>query len=233
MCGCECCISAEIIHSSLLSWRDHYLRKLNDLSQNVQNRRSGEKPNRLFETYKNYVIPHGCHIYATESDMAMTTICAYPPSQHALPHWKYVLRCFYNITSICLPDQESDKHYSNISSSIRFHIYDLITQCTVNGRHPLFEKKICPDTVTPAKLYTRKDIDMMETSIADFHTSFYIPAIQKLAFHLPHAHIIGTNHLGNTRREAFKRLSSNQYLLCRLGYAERVETSFAHQIQSE
>ena len=27
MCGCECCISAKIIHSSLLSWRDRYLKK--------------------------------------------------------------------------------------------------------------------------------------------------------------------------------------------------------------
>ena len=26
MCGCECCISDEIIHSSLLSWRDRYLK---------------------------------------------------------------------------------------------------------------------------------------------------------------------------------------------------------------
>ena len=27
MCGCECCISAKIIHSSLLSWRARYLEK--------------------------------------------------------------------------------------------------------------------------------------------------------------------------------------------------------------
>ena len=26
MCGCECCVSAKIIHSSLLSWRDIYLK---------------------------------------------------------------------------------------------------------------------------------------------------------------------------------------------------------------
>ena len=32
MCGCECCISAKIIHSSLLSWRDKYLKKLKDQS---------------------------------------------------------------------------------------------------------------------------------------------------------------------------------------------------------
>ena len=27
MCGCECCISAKYIHSSLISWRDRYLKK--------------------------------------------------------------------------------------------------------------------------------------------------------------------------------------------------------------
>ena len=32
MCGCECCISAKVIHSSLLSWRDIYLKKLKDKS---------------------------------------------------------------------------------------------------------------------------------------------------------------------------------------------------------
>ena len=28
MCGCECCIYSKSIHSSLLSWHDHYLKKL-------------------------------------------------------------------------------------------------------------------------------------------------------------------------------------------------------------
>ena len=43
MRGCECCISAKSIHLSLLSWRDWYLEKLKDLSQNAQNRTSEEK----------------------------------------------------------------------------------------------------------------------------------------------------------------------------------------------
>ena len=46
---------------------------------------------------------------------------------------------------------------------------------------------------------------MMETTIYDFHTSFYIPAIQKLAFHLPHVRILGTNQCGEMRRTAFKQ----------------------------
>ena len=32
MCGCECCISAKSIHSSLLSWSYRYLKKLKDQS---------------------------------------------------------------------------------------------------------------------------------------------------------------------------------------------------------
>ena len=43
MCGCECCISAKSMHSSLLLWRDNYITKLKDISQNAQNRRSGER----------------------------------------------------------------------------------------------------------------------------------------------------------------------------------------------
>ena len=37
MCGCECCMSAKGMHSSLLSWSDNYLSKLKYLSKNTQN----------------------------------------------------------------------------------------------------------------------------------------------------------------------------------------------------
>ena len=50
-------------------------------------------------------MPHGCHIYAKSSDMANDTMCAYPPSDHALPHWKYVLRCRAECKPINIPEQ--------------------------------------------------------------------------------------------------------------------------------
>ena len=71
---------------------------------------------------------------------------------------------------------------------------------------------------------------MMETTISNFHTSFYILEIQKLAFHIPHVQILGTNHYGESRRTAFKLRVSFQYVLCCRGYAERVVASFSHQI---
>ena len=76
------------------------------------------------------------------------------------------------------------------------------------------------DAVTTAKLYTRKELVTIETSNVGFHTNFYIPAIQKLAFHLPPVRIIGTKHFGNTCREEFKRHRSKQDLLCCCYYAE-------------
>ena len=71
------------------------------------------------------------------------------------------------------------------------NVYHLIAHFTVHRRHPLDEKKTCslclcdPDSVTPTKLYTIKELVMMETYIAGFHKNFYITEIQNLPFHLP------------------------------------------------
>ena len=88
-----------------------------------------------------------------------------------------------------------------------------------------------PDKST--KIYTRKELVMMETTISDFHTCFYIPAIHKLAFYLPHVRILGKNNCGELRRTAFKRRELFQDVLCRRDYSERVVASFSNQIQYE
>ena len=72
-------------------------------------------------------MPYGRHIYSTASDMDMATMCTYPPSQHVFPHYKFVLHCCYNFPLIDLPYQESYRHHSNAYTSIRFHIYHVIT----------------------------------------------------------------------------------------------------------
>ena len=82
------------------------------------------------------------------------------------------------------------------------------------------------------KIHTRKEPVMTETTISDFNTSFYIPTIQKLAFHIPHVRILGTNHCGAIQRTAFKRRELFQDVLCRCDYAERSFASFSCKIQS-
>ena len=110
MCGCEFFIPAKSIHSSLLSWCDRHLKKLKDQIQNAQSSSSGEKAHHIYTTYKNTVMPHGSHIYAKSSDISNATICTYPQSEHALPHWKCVLRCCAEFPCINIPDQETTKN---------------------------------------------------------------------------------------------------------------------------
>ena len=54
-------------------------------------------------------MPHGRHIYVKASDMANATMCTYPHSDNALPHWKCVLRCCADCPCINIPDQETTK----------------------------------------------------------------------------------------------------------------------------
>ena len=57
-------------------------------------------------------MPHGRHIYSKASDMENATMCTYPKSDHAIPHWKLLLRCCADCQCINLPDQETDNQYS-------------------------------------------------------------------------------------------------------------------------
>ena len=132
-------------------------------------------------------------------------MCAYPQSEHSLPHWKCVLLCCNDCPCINIPEQYITKKHDKTTPTIRFHIYHIIGRCAIHGRLSLKDKNICsmckqeysPDKST--KIYTRKELVMMETTISDFPTSFYIPSIHNLAFHLPHVRILGTYHCGELR----------------------------------
>ena len=86
MCGCECCISANSMHSYLLMCRKYRLKQIKDRSHNAQNRRFSEISSRIFETYKNAVQPHSFNIYNNVSDISMETMCTCTPKHHGLMH---------------------------------------------------------------------------------------------------------------------------------------------------
>ena len=171
--------------------------------------------------------------------MEKATMCTYPQSDHALPHFKCVLPCCVECPCINIPDQETDNQYSETTPSIRFHINHIIGRCTSHGRILLKDKKIfymCKQESSSdnsTKIYTRKELVMTETKITYFHTTFYITAIQKLEFHLTQVHIIGKNNCGKMWRTAFKRRELFQDVPRRRDYAEGVVEKFVHQIQSE
>ena len=88
-------------------------------------------------------MPYGHNIYSKASDMLKATMFAYTKSDHALPHWKYVLQCCVVFPCVNLTDQETYNQYYNTSPSIKFHIYNLISRCTTYGRLMLNDRKIC------------------------------------------------------------------------------------------
>ena len=65
-----------------------------------------------------------------------------------------------------------------------FHVDHLIAWCSLYGRKPMDKKgnfRLCwsnPTSVPPAKLYTIKELVMMETYIDNFHTIIYVPEIK-------------------------------------------------------
>ena len=117
------------------------IKKLKDISQNSQNRRSGEKENCIYETYNNTVMPHGSHIYDKSYEMAKATMCAYSQSDHVLLHWKCILRCCSKWKGINISDEDTYDKHPNLSPSICFQIYHLIAKCTEHGRLTLTNQK--------------------------------------------------------------------------------------------
>ena len=74
---------------------------------------------------------------------------------------------------------------------------------------------------------------MMVTTISRFHTSFYIPEIQKLVFHISQVQILGINHCGDSLQNAFKRCKYFQDVPCCRDYDDGVVASLPHKIKSE
>ena len=102
------------------------MEKFKDKIQNYQSIRSGEKSYHIYETYKNTVMPHGSHIYDKASDIEKATMCTYAQYDHALPHWKCVLRCCSECIYINLTDQETDKNKKKQRPQLGFTFITLL-----------------------------------------------------------------------------------------------------------
>ena len=65
-------------------------------------------------------MPHGCHIFAKASDIANSTMCIYPQSDHALPYCKCLLSCCADCTCINIPDQDTNKNMTKKHPQLGF-----------------------------------------------------------------------------------------------------------------
>ena len=149
-------------------------------------------------------------------------MCSYPLSQQALSHWKFVLHFCEHCPCIDIPGQESDRNHSNTFTPIQFHVYHLISHCTVHGRYPLYEKKLLLVFAWSRLCATCKTIHKKRACYYR-HIYWWFPH-KFLNYRNKNASISST-----TRREGFKHSRMFQYMLCHCDYSEIVVASFAHQ----
>ena len=90
-----------------------------------------------------------------------------------------------------------------------------------------------PNETKRGKVHKRKMLVLKERIIAEFHKNFYKPVIQKLAFHLPHVRMLGTNNCGKMCREYFKARQDKKDVITRRDYAEQLTEKFPVQIQCQ
>ena len=113
-----------------------------------------------------------------------------------------------------------------------FDIYKMVSHCKVTRWLPPDGKcMLCsatPQTEPKAKIYTRKELVMMETSIYDFHTILYIPSIKNISFNVPHVCTIATHQYENTAPKKLNFCGYFHDVLCCSNYVELVVASFAH-----
>ena len=92
-----------------------------------------------------------------------------------MPHWKCVLWFCEKSPSINILHQETNKDTTNMCSKISFHVYRNLSRCNVHGIRPYEERTICSmcstdlSSITPIKLYTQKELVLLETLISQFH----------------------------------------------------------------
>ena len=171
MWGCEFRIYVKNVHSSLPTCRNCRPKHLKDRSNNVQNIRSGKISIPTFEIFKDYVRPHGCHIYNTAVEMPMAKMCTCTSKYHGLAHCKYVLRCCDKFPNIVLTSQDAKIYTTNTCSTIRFIIYRNVLYFTVHGRRPYNKQETCsmcsilPRYELIEKVYTHTQNMSLETSI--------------------------------------------------------------------
>ena len=126
----------QFFHFYLFTWGDCHTKYTKDKIHNEQNIRSGELSSCFYETDKNSVKRHVCHIHCTAADMNMAKMCPYPSQHHGLPHWKCVLLCCNKCPSLIIHLLDTNKDATNKRLTIHFHLYINVSHCTMNGQHP-------------------------------------------------------------------------------------------------
>ena len=110
---------------------------------------------------------------------------------------------------------------------IKFHILEYISKFSNRGIRVIEYDKTCSECnklnsdVEKWKIYTNKVLAFIEETIYKFIKYYYIPEIEKIAFHLAHIQIIGKDKCGVTIKDAMKSHHPQKEIRVRKQYTEK------------
>jgi hypothetical protein len=105
------------------------------------------------------------------------------------------------------------KYSENDDANMKFHHYINFTRCTkhgllTRGANNCEQCNNQTESMTnkkQGKISTRKQLTLLEQTIGVLIRDFYLPSIEKLAYHLPHVIILSKNHCGDMRQLIFEK----------------------------
>ena len=220
MCGCEICIMATGLQNDLNSYRLVHLRRLK------QSRIDIIKANE----YQKQVYNNGIHLHPHPKDALLCIQCP-PVDGFQVPHMKCILRRCEKCPKYRMLDEE--RKITARDTHISFHYFQKVAKCTVHGIC-LDGSNFCPickNETSSKKIGTfsnRKQMVLMKKPFNVFINEYYLPVLEKYAYHRPHFILLGKNETGALRKAALKPGD----LETTRDYAERLSFKLDNEIMS-
>ena len=190
----------------------------------------------ILSRYGNILLPDGELVNPCAKYSAFASMCDFPEKKSNFPKWSSVLNCCSECTGVFVLDTEISCEDDANVTFIQFYHYKNISSF-------YFQKQLLPghgktypsctniENSENGKVSTRKSIVLKSCSILDLHSEYYIPAIEKLAVHLPHVYILGVNNFSSKRNDIFVSKHNIFDHKCTRDYAERCQV-LSEQVDS-
>jgi hypothetical protein len=185
MCVCKICLTMASLQRSLNVWR----------TREAQSLVAGAKDDDDVTNGGNiYAIQQKAHNYDTyvkrmEETPRKAVLAGLCPEEKDCPgyhHWNCVLRRCKNCPEYKVVEHENQHHES--ATIIPFHTYLSVTRCSKHGVLAS-NSKACEqctqlrEGIKAGKVRTRKHLTKLERKIGVFLVEFYIPLLEKYAYH--------------------------------------------------
>ena len=220
MCGCEVCILATSLQNDLNSYRLFHLRRLEKSRIDITNTNN----------YRKQIFKDGKHIHPHPKDALQLIQC--PPIEgFNIPHMQCILRRCPKCPKFRLLDEE--KKITDRDPKISFHFFQKIAKCSIHGIIrdgsdfcPYCKEESCKTRI--GSFSNRKQMVLLARSFSEFIKDYYLPTLEKYAYHRPHFILLGKNESGALRRAALK---PGDFETTR-DYAERLSFKLDNEIMS-